>query len=419
MVGIEPFRNTPTRIVKERNRRSQGVIGFDARAGALLEWASNQPQKEAPVSAIVSLRGVSKLFPVQGSAQRTKPVRAVDDVTLDIEEGTVVGIVGYSGAGKSTLVRLLNGLERPSKGQVFVKGQDISTLPEGQLRKVRSGIGMIFQQFNLLKSRTVFGNVAYPLKVAGWPKDKIKPRVDELLEFVGIADKAGSYPRRLSGGQQQRVGIARALANAPDILLADEATSALDPETTRDVLRLLRRINKELGTTVVVITHEMHVVREICDTVVMMEAGSVVEAGPTYSVFATPRSDSTQRFVATAVHGTPEPDTVARLSAAHPGQLVSIGISEAAPTPLVAATFERHGVGSSVVYGGVTEIQNKILGTLTYELTGSDAAIDAALADLGDVTAVERQTAAAEQQTDPADSAVPHLPVLANAGEQP
>ncbi|WP_354515921.1 methionine ABC transporter ATP-binding protein [Paenarthrobacter sp. 4246] len=373
------------------------------------------------MSAIVSLRGVSKLFLVQGSnrGQRTEPVRAVDNVSLDIEEGTVVGIVGYSGAGKSTLVRLLNGLERPTQGQVFVKGQDISSLPEGQLRKVRAGIGMIFQQFNLLKSRTVCGNVAYPLKVAGWPKEKIKPRVDELLEFVGIADKAGYYPRRLSGGQQQRVGIARALANAPDILLADEATSALDPETTRDVLRLLRRINKELGTTVVVITHEMHVVREICDTVVMMESGRVVEAGPTYSVFADPQSDSTQRFVSTAVHGTPEPDTVTRLAAAHPGRLVSIGISEAAPTPLVAATFERHGVGSSVVFGGVTEIQNKILGTLTYELTGSDDAIDAALADLGEITAVERQTAAVEQKTASADSAVPGIPapVPANAGE--
>ncbi len=372
------------------------------------------------MSAIVSLRGVSKLFPVQGSSRgqggkgnRPEPVRAVDDVTLDIKQGTVLGIVGYSGAGKSTLVRLLNGLERPSEGQVLVKGQDISSLPENELRKVRAGIGMIFQQFNLLKSRTVYGNVAYPLKVAGWTKDKIRPRVEELLEFVGIADKAGTYPRRLSGGQQQRVGIARALANAPDILLADEATSALDPETTRDVLRLLRRINKELGTTVVVITHEMNVVREICDTVVMMESGRVVEAGPTYSVFADPKSGSTQRFVSTAVHGTPEQDTVRRLSAAHPGRLVSIGISEAAPTPLVAATFERHGVGSSVVFGGVTEIQNRILGTLTYELTGSDAAIDAALTDLGDVTAVDEQIPTAA----PANGAVPHLPVPANAGE--
>lgn len=378
------------------------------------------------MSAIVSLRGVSKLFPAQGSkgihggnsaqggtGKPAGPVRAVDDVTLNIEEGTVVGIVGYSGAGKSTLVRLLNGLERPSEGQVFVKGQDISSLPERELRKVRGGIGMIFQQFNLLKSRTVYGNVAYPLKVAGWPKDKIRPRVEELLAFVGIADKAGAYPRRLSGGQQQRVGIARALANAPDILLADEATSALDPETTREVLRLLRRINKELGTTVVVITHEMNVVREICDTVVMMESGRVVESGPTYSVFADPKSGSTQRFVSTAVHGTPEQDTVWRLSEAHPGRLVSIGISEAAPTPLVAATFERHGIGSSVVFGGVTEIQNRILGTLTYELTGSDAAIDAALADLAEVTAVEQQIPTAIH----AASDTPHIPVPATAGE--
>ncbi|WP_303695263.1 methionine ABC transporter ATP-binding protein [Arthrobacter sp. DNA4] len=363
------------------------------------------------MDAIVSLRGVSKVFPVPGN-KRAEPVSAVDNVTLEIEKGTVVGVVGYSGAGKSTLVRLLNGLERPSKGHVHVKGQDISSLSENDLRKVRGGVGMIFQQFNLLKSRTVFGNVAYPLKVAGWPKARIGPRVEELLEFVGIADKAGTYPRRLSGGQQQRVGIARALATAPDILLADEATSALDPETTRDVLRLLRRINKELGTTVVVITHEMHVVREICDTVVMMESGRVVESGPTYSVFANPQSSSTQRFVSTAVHGTPEPETVQRLSAAHPGRLVSIGISEAAPTPLVAATFERHGVGSSVVYGGVTEIQNRILGTLTYELTGSDASVNAALAELGDVTAVERQMPTAQ----PSEGAVPHL---ATVGEKP
>jgi D-methionine transport system ATP-binding protein len=390
-----------------------------------LEWALNpkgrkvigrspKTYKEVPVSAIVSLRGVSKLFPVQGS-KRSEAVRAVDDVTLDIEEGTIVGIVGYSGAGKSTLVRLLNGLERQNDGHIFVKGQDISSLPEGELRKVRAGIGMIFQQFNLLKSRTVYGNVEYPLKVAGWRKEMIRPRVEELLEFVGIADKAGTYPRRLSGGQQQRVGIARALANAPDILLADEATSALDPETTRDVLRLLRRINKEFGTTVIVITHEMNVVREICDTVVMMESGRVVESGPTYSVFAEPQSGSTQCFVSTAVHGVPEQDTVQRLSAAHPGRLVSIGISEAAPTPHVAATFERHRVGSSVVFGGVTEIQNRILGTLTYELTGSDTGIDAALDALRNVTAVEEQSTRAA----PATSAAPHFPVPAttNAGE--
>ena len=344
------------------------------------------------MSTIVSLQHVAMEFPGQGRGGAAA-VRAVDDVSLDVEKGTVVGIVGYSGAGKSTLVRLINGLERPSSGSVLVKGQDIAGLPERELRAVRAGIGMIFQQFNLLKSRTVYGNVAYPLKVAGWPKEKIRPRVQELLEFVGIADKAERYPRRLSGGQQQRVGIARALANNPDILLADEATSALDPETTREVLQLLRRVNRELGTTIVVITHEMHVVREICDTVVMMEAGRVVETGPTYSVFVDPQGESTRRFVSTAVHGKPGPETLGRLAEAHPGRLVSVGISEAASTPVVAEVFSRHGVAAAVVFGGVTEIQHRILGTLTYELTGSGAAVDAALAELATLTPVEEQTA--------------------------
>lgn len=368
------------------------------------------------MSAIVSLRNVSKEFPGQGT--KAAPVRAVDDVSLDVEQGSVVGIVGYSGAGKSTLVRLINGLERQSAGRILVKGQDISDLPERELRSVRAGIGMIFQQFNLLKSRTVYGNIAYPLKVAGWPKDKIRPRVEELLEFVGISDKADRYPRRLSGGEQQRVGIARALANGPDILLADEATSALDPETTREVLQLLRRINRELGTTVIVITHEMHVVREICDTVVMMESGRVVEAGPTYSVFADPQGESTRRFVSTAVHGKPGRETLGRLAVAHPGRLVSIGISEIAPTPVVAATLARHGVGASVVYGGVTEIQNRILGTLTYELTGRDDAIDTALAELARITSVEAQDREVPDIEAP-DAQPAGVPVPTIAGVQP
>ncbi|GAB2735839.1 methionine ABC transporter ATP-binding protein [Arthrobacter bambusae] len=365
------------------------------------------------MSAIVSLRNVSKHFPGQGSGAPV--VRAVDDVSLDVEKGTVVGIVGYSGAGKSTLVRLINGLERQSSGRIFVQGRDISELPERELRSVRSGIGMIFQQFNLLKSRTVFGNVAYPLKVAGWPKDKIKARVEELLDFVGIADKATRYPRRLSGGQQQRVGIARALANHPDILLADESTSALDPETTQEVLLLLRRINQELGTTIIVITHEMHVVREICDTVVMMESGRVVESGPTYSVFADPRSESTRRFVSTAVHGTPGPETLRRLATVHPGRLVSVGISEASPTHSVASTLAQHRVSASVVFGGVTEIQNRVLGTLTYELTGNEEDIDRALADLARTTSIDEPTIGA------APSAGTSLPeeTYERAGEKP
>lgn len=346
------------------------------------------------MSAIVSLHHVSKEFPAQGRSSRSGAgaVRAVDDVSLDVEQGTVVGIVGYSGAGKSTLVRLINGLERATGGKVLIKGQDITGFSERELRTVRAGIGMIFQQFNLLKSRTVYGNVAYPLKVAGWKKNDIKHRVEELLDFVGIADKSNRYPKRLSGGQQQRVGIARALANNPDILLADEATSALDPETTREVLQLLRRINQELGTTIIVITHEMHVVREICDVVVMMENGRVVESGETYSVFMNPQGESTRRFVSTAVHGKPGQETLDRLASAHPGRLVTVAISETASTPVVAEIFARHGVGAGVVFGGVIEIQHRILGSLTYELIGSETAIDAALTELAILTAVEEQS---------------------------
>lgn len=365
--------------------------------------------QEGAMSAIVSLHHVSKEFPRQG---RSGPaaVLAVDDVSLEVERGSVLGIVGYSGAGKSTLVRLINGLERSTGGSILVKGQDVTHLSERELRKVRAGIGMIFQQFNLLKSRTVYGNVAYPLKVAGWKKEDIKPRVAQLLDFVGIADKGDRYPRRLSGGQQQRVGIARALANNPDILLADEATSALDPETTNEVLKLLRRVNQEFGTTIIVITHEMHVVREICDAVVMMDKGRVVESGETYSVFKQPRAESTRRFVATAVHSRPSRETLDRLATAHPGRLVTVAISETAPTPVVAEIFARLGIHSGVVFGGVTEIQHRILGSLTYELNGDAGAVDAALAQLALLTAIEEHATSSP----PVHSATE--PVLASSG---
>lgn len=345
---------------------------------------------EGVMSAIISLHHVSKEFPAQ-SRSSPAAVRAVNDVSLDVERGTVVGIVGYSGAGKSTLVRLINGLERATAGTILVKGKDITGLSERELRTVRSGIGMIFQQFNLLKSRTVFGNVAYPLKVAGWNKADIKARVQELLEFVGIADKSGRYPRRLSGGQQQRVGIARALANNPDILLADEATSALDPETTKEVLQLLRRVNQELGTTVIVITHEMHVVREICDVVVMMENGRVVESGETYTVFVDPQAPSTRKFVSTAIHGSPGRETLDRLASVHPGRLVTVAISEQASSPKVGEIFARNSVVAGVVFGGVTEIQHRILGSLTYELIGTEEDVDSAIEELSALTSVEEQ----------------------------
>ena len=245
---------------------------------------------------LISLRDVTKSYP---PSQRGGPVvNAVEGVNLDIDAGDIYGIIGYSGAGKSTLVRLINALEQASSGSIVVDGDEVTTMKEGELRRLRLGIGMIFQQFNLFNSKTVAGNVAYPLEVAKTKRADIAPRVAELLDFVGLADKARNYPEQLSGGQKQRVGIARALATSPRILLADEATSALDPETTRQVLALLRDLNRDLGLTIVLITHEMDVVRASCDRVAVLEQGRVVEAGPVTDIFAAPSHPATRRMLA-------------------------------------------------------------------------------------------------------------------------
>ena len=346
----------------------------------------SQPQ------AMVEFRDATKVF-------RTKSgeVRAVDGVDLRIEAGEVYGVIGYSGAGKSTLVRLINALEPVTSGTVVVDGQDIHALKESELRVARSGIGMIFQQFNLLSSRTVSGNVAYPLEVAGWSKARRAARVAELLEFVGLRDKARQYPSQLSGGQKQRVGIARALATNPKILLADESTSALDPETTQDVLNLLKRVNVELGGTVVVITHEMDVVKYVCDRVAVMEGGKVVEHGDVYDVFARPKHPATRRFVGTALRDRPSPAALERLRRRHPGRIMTIGIREdgASSTDLTRALRE-HPVDGTIVYGGITEISERPYGSLTLEVEGDDAAIDAFVADLSrSTTVLDLGTAAA------------------------
>jgi D-methionine transport system ATP-binding protein len=341
------------------------------------------------MTAMVSLRDVTKVF--DGSSG---PVRAVDGVTLDIERGDVFGVIGYSGAGKSTLVRLINALETPTSGQVVVDGTELTGLKERGLRPARAGIGFIFQQFNLLKSRTVAANVAYPLRVAKWPKAKREARVAELLEFVGLSDKAKQYPDQLSGGQKQRVGIARALATSPALLLADEATSALDPETTKDVLDLLRRVNRELGVTIVVITHEMSVVSYLCNKVAVMEHGKVVEEGDVYRVFAEPTQPITRRFIGAALHDRPRPDVVARLRERHAGRIVTIAVreSEATADIIITERLRAHGIDGHVVFGGITEVNSRPLGSLTFALEGPDAAIDAFLADLRAHTEVVEHT---------------------------
>jgi len=336
---------------------------------------------------IISFSHASKHFAAKGDV-----VRAVDDVSFDVQAGEIFGVIGYSGAGKSTLVRLINALELVDSGQVRVNGTDLTGLGEEDLRALRANIGMVFQQFALFSAKTVADNVGYPLMLAKWPKAKRAARVAQMLDFVGIADKADAYPSHLSGGQKQRVGIARALAHSPSILLADEATSALDPETTGDVLALLKRANQELGTTIVLITHEMGVVQNICDRVAVMEAGKIVEIGDTYDVFAHPKYPATRRFIQTALRSHPPRETIDRLHAAHPGRLILMTVpataldSEAFNLAHIADSMH---VVSSIIYGSITEVGAKPLGNVVVEMTSplpdakaADAAIGTLLAKL-------------------------------------
>jgi D-methionine transport system ATP-binding protein len=223
--------------------------------------------------------------------------RALDDIHLDIEKGEIFGIIGFSGAGKSSLIRCLNRLEEPDSGRIIIGDKVITDLNKKELREARRKIGMIFQQFNLFDARTVFQNVAFPLEAAGVPKKLIKPRVDEILELVQLSDKAGAYPEQLSGGQKQRVGIARALANEPDVLLCDEATSALDPQTTFAILELLQEINRKLRLTIVLITHELDVLQHICGRMAVIEHGRIVETGPVDKIFLEPESETSRSFI--------------------------------------------------------------------------------------------------------------------------
>ncbi|MBK4147910.1 methionine ABC transporter ATP-binding protein [Corynebacterium macginleyi] len=317
----------------------------------------------------IEFRNITKVF-----QQKKIEVKALDDVSLTVNSGDIIGIIGYSGAGKSTLVRMINGLDTPSSGELLLDGQNIVGMSEKKLRGIRRNIGMIFQQFNLMNSRTAAGNIEYPLQLQGIGKRERQQRVQELLDFVGLGDKGKSYPEQLSGGQKQRVGIARALATNPSLLLADEATSALDPTTTQEVLDLLRRVNKELGITIVVITHEMEVVRSIADKVAVMENGRVVEQGSVYQVFSNPQTAVAAKFVATSLRN--EPDVVETDDLlAHEGRLFTITLTEESGFFGAAAKLKDAGVSIAVVHGGITTLQQHSFGKLTVRLSGNDAAI--------------------------------------------
>ena len=302
----------------------------------------------------------------------TATTRAVDEASLHIAAGEIFGIVGTSGAGKSTLLRTLNALQRPSQGRVKVNGVTISEMEGATLRKARQRIGMIFQHFNLMHTRTVAQNVAFSLKAAGWERSKIAPRVAEILELVGLSDKAGRYPVQLSGGQKQRVGIARAIANHPDVLLCDEPTSALDLETSATILELLKQINARLGITIVLITHEMNVIKTICDRVAVMSGGKVVEMGDVFDIFAHPQHPFTRQLVSRTLNLT-LPD---RLREHLPGQLLKIlFVGDSAEQPVLSDAAVNFGVAVNILHGKIEYIGARALGILVVQLTAPEAAV--------------------------------------------
>ncbi len=309
---------------------------------------------------------------------------ALKDISISIPKGSIYGIIGRSGAGKSTLVRTINLLERPTSGRILVGGVDLSTLSPAELRAARRKIGMIFQSFNLLESRSVAKNIAFPLELEGWSRDKINSRVDELLDLVGLKEKKNDYPAQLSGGQKQRVGIARALAAEPQILLCDEATSALDPQTTREVLALLKEINKKLGLTIVLITHEMSVIKEICDEVAVLDNGSLAESGAVFKVFTVPDTQVTRSLVA-GIMNTEIPDHFSVLDfLAEPedgcSQLLRISfLGDTAADPIISSVVRKFDIDVNILYGSMDHIQGVPFGTLIVELSGNgsrQAAID-------------------------------------------
>lgn len=316
--------------------------------------------------------------------QGVKVVNAVKNVSLHVEPGDIYGIIGYSGAGKSTLVRTINLLQRPTNGNVVVNGVGLLKLKPKGLRAARKKIGMIFQHFNLMNTLSVFDNVAFPLKKSGKTKSEIEQKVLSLLELVGLEDKVNSYPRQLSGGQKQRVAIARALANDPDVLLCDEATSALDPKTTYSILELLQKVNVQLGITIVIITHEMQVVKEICNKVAVMEEGEVIEKGSVLEIFTNPERDLTKDFIDTATHINQGIETVLSheqlLNLQEGDYLVKISfVGASTGEPLITKLSTQFQVAANILFANVEIIQDTPVGTLLVGLSGEKSGIENAL----------------------------------------
>ena len=325
---------------------------------------------------MISIQNVRKIF-----TGKKGEFKAVDDVNLEINDGEIFGVIGYSGAGKSTLIRMLNGLELPTSGSVTVAGRVISKIKGSELRKARQEISMIFQHFNLLWSRTVRENIAFPLEIAGVKGPQRKKRVDELIKLVGLEGRENAYPSELSGGQKQRVGIARALANNPKVLLCDEATSALDPQTTDSILELLVDINKRLGLTIVLITHEMHVIRKICHRVAVMESGQVVELGSVLDVFKKPQQPITKRFVQQVSDQEDTKEAADHLLERYQsGQIIQLTfIGESTEQPVITNLIRHHQVTVNILQGKIAQTQNGSYGTLFIHIDGDEKEVNEAV----------------------------------------
>lgn len=309
---------------------------------------------------VIQFKHVSKTFAATGT---TKEVRAVEDVSISVDHGEIFGVIGYSGAGKSTLIRMVNGLEVPTEGQVITDGQNVSDLDKFSLQKMRHKVGMIFQNYNLLKTATVYQNIVLPLKLEKLSKAEIQARAEKYLNIVGLWDRRNSYPSQLSGGQSQRVAIARALAHEPKILLSDEATSALDPETTRSILKLLKQINQDLGITIFIITHELDVVKNICDKVAIMESGKLVEQGPTIEIFTDAKSDVTKRFLAAGdLSGVPAKLLTATQKDSQVLLLKFVGGE--ASTPVLARLTQRFNIEPNILAGSIEYLKEQPYGKL-------------------------------------------------------
>ncbi len=317
---------------------------------------------------MIEIQNLSKTFSVSGGE-----VQALKNISLTINDGDIFGIIGMSGAGKSTLVRCINMLERPTEGHVIINGRDMAALSDTELRAERRNIAMIFQSFNLLMQRSCLRNVCFPLELAGMKRTEAKKRAMELLELVGLPDKARSYPAQLSGGQQQRVAIARALATDPKVLLCDEATSALDPNTTHSILQLIKDINEKLGITVVIITHQMSVVEEICDHVAILDGGEVAEQGAVGTVFSSPKSDAARRLVfptgADVLVSDPHDEKRLR---------VTFNGADAAGSPLIARMAVEKNVLANILAASTRRLDDKVYGTMLLALPGGDADFEAA-----------------------------------------